>query len=712
MKPVFFLLPLTVAIAGLSGCGNSSSDVPASNQNQTSGTVTGSYYEGAKVCIDQNENGRCDAGEASVVTTSGGSYSLHGSGPIVAEISTSAIRHTTLGDAGAPVAHAMVFRAPAGAPVVNAITTEVQALVDDGNDRATAEAILAARLGVSKVQLYEDHNQEGDPAIKAALQNEIDQALTRIADATAEAGAAGDVSKALLSRFALDDKIKNVVVIYAENRSFDNLFGLYPGANGIQGVNPDAVGSYVPQKDFDGSPLATLPPSWNGITAAGQTVTVTKADSTGISNAPFALDTTVGSRNATPLSVVTNDLWHRYYQNQMQINGGANDKFAAYADAGGMTMGYYDGSKMALWKIARQYTLADNFFMGAFGGSFLNHQYLICACAPQYPHADTATAHPTIAQPDSNGKLVLAASVGSSILGAPAGPVFSGDGAITPADASGMFYAVNTMQPPYQPSNNAPSSTDGTGLYADPAKPNTLPVQTQTTIGDLLDSKHVGWTWYAGAWDDTSAAATSNRVFPSNNASTPPPVAPTFQFHHQPFNYYARLDPVNYPNYRAQHLKDYNNFVADAANGTLPPVAFYKPQGNLNQHPGYANVQDGDAHIATVINKLRASPQWKNMLVIVTYDENGGFYDHAPVPKADRWGPGSRIPAIIISPYAKKGVVDHTQYDTASILRFISHRFSLAPLPGLIVRDNALVTAGGKPMGDLTNALDLSQTPQ
>ncbi len=60
------------------------------------------------------------------------------------------------------------------------------------------------------------------------------------------------------------------------------------------------------------------------------------------------------------------------------------------------------------------------------------------------------------------------------------------------------------------------------------------------------------------------------------------------------------------------------------------------------------------------------------MLIVVTYDENGGFWDHARVPKGDRWGPGTRIPAIIVSPLAKKGFVDKTQYDTASILRFIT----------------------------------------
>ncbi|XLM20103.1 sulfatase-like hydrolase/transferase, partial [Chromobacterium piscinae] len=132
----------------------------------------------------------------------------------------------------------------------------------------------------------------------------------------------------------------------------------------------------------------------------------------------------------------------------------------------------------------------------------------------------------------------------------------------------------------------------------------------------------------------------------------------------------------------------------------LPQVAFYKPQGNLNQHPGYASVTDGDAHIASVIAQLQKSPQWKNMLVIVTYDENGGFYDHAAVPKGDGWGPGTRIPAIVISPFAKKGFVDHTQYDTASILRFLTRRFGLKPLPGVTARDAALVKNGGKPMGD------------
>jgi phospholipase C len=101
------------------------------------------------------------------------------------------------------------------------------------------------------------------------------------------------------------------------------------------------------------------------------------------------------------------------------------------------------------------------------------------------------------------------------------------------------------------------------------------------------------------------------------------------------------------------------------------------------------------------LGRLRQSPQWKDMAVIVTYDENGGFWDHVPPPAGsgwgDRWGPGTRIPTIIISPYAKRGYIDSTSYDTTSILKFITRRFGLEPLSG--VRTN---------VGDLTAAFDFA----
>lgn len=95
--------------------------------------------------------------------------------------------------------------------------------------------------------------------------------------------------------------------------------------------------------------------------------------------------------------------------------------------------------------------------------------------------------------------------------------------------------------------------------------------------------------------------------------------------------------------------------------------------------------------------------------MVVTYDENGGFWDHVAPPKADRWGPGNRIPAIIVSPYAKMGTIDHTQYDTTSILRFITARYDLPMLQGLVARDTALRGNGQPAMGDLAAALDLTR---
>jgi phospholipase C len=475
--------------------------------------------------------------------------------------------------------------------------------------------------------------------------------------------------------------IDTVVVIYAENRSFDNLYGHFPGAEGLD----DASAESQRQVDVDGNPLSELPPIWGGLTGKGVTPVISEAMTAHMGNGPFAIDDAKGYNVSQ--SVITRDLWHRFYQNQMQIDGGRNDKFAAYADSGGLTMGHYDGSQMAMWQVAQKYTLADHFFMGAFGGSFFNHQWLACACAPYYPNADKSPAKPSIAVVEADGvTLTPAANTPKSALKGI--PKFVSDGNLTPD-----FYAVNTMQPPYQPSANKPAA-GGDKAYADPSQPTTLPPQTNKTLGDALSDKGITWAWYGGAW---------GAVLSTGNAS---PI-PNFQYHHQPYNYFANFAPGTPA--RAEHLRDGGlsgvAFIKAIDDGTLPQVSFYKPQGNLNEHAGYADVQSGDAHIADLVSHLEKSPQWSHMLVIVTYDENGGFWDHVAPPKADRWGPGTRIPAIIIGPYAKRGFVDHTEYDTTSIIKFITERFNLDELPGLKNRDLGLLAHGNPPLGDFSTAL-------
>ncbi len=519
---------------------------------------------------------------------------------------------------------------------------------------------------------------------------------------------------------ALRAKVATIVVIYAENRAFDNLYGNFPGARGLSeviGRDGRPLPAYAAQRDREGTVLATLPQTWGGVTAPGYTPVVTQAQSAGLPNAPFPIEHAFAAQSGVtlPVSVITRDLYHRFFEHQMQIDGGRNDQYAAWSDAGGLTMGYYDTSASALYALARQYVLADDFFQGAFGGSFLNHQYLICACAPQYPNSDKAEAKPSIAFLDADAaghylpRLTTAKDSPASALDGP--PKFERSGNIAPAAyfGDGKFYAVNTMQPPYQPSGNAPAAADSSGRYADAAKATTLPPQAAPTIGDRLSAKNIPWIWYAGAWD----AAIADGEQPTKKARrviyapSTPGGSPDFQPHHQPFNYYAAFDPATQAAQRAAHLKDYADLLADIDAGRLPPVVFYKPQGNLNQHPGYASIADGDAHIAELVAKLRAGPQWNHMVVVITYDEYGGAWDHVAPPRGDLLGPGSRIPALIVSPFARKGTVDHTPYDTASILRLIIRRFDLAGLPGITVRDRGLAEHGEPPMGDLTNALEL-----
>jgi phospholipase C len=478
---------------------------------------------------------------------------------------------------------------------------------------------------------------------------------------------AGCATQEAARKSALDD-VDTIVVIYAENHSFDNMYGMFPGANGVASAFPHAT----KQVDHDDTRLPHLPPVYtNG-----------KPDPkypNSMPNGPFRIDLPPIDRRFD--EIVPSPI-HNYYQNIEQINGGNNNKFVAMTTVGSWVMGYYDGSSLEVWKWAQRYTLADNFFMGAFGGSFLNHHWLICACTPVFMDAPESMR----AQLDPNGKLRRRPNSPKSVL---EGPVQVFDGAISPDG-----YAVNTGQPPFQPSG-VPPAPGGNPDLADPEK-FPLPPQTAKTIGDTLSAKRVSWTWYAGGWNQALAdgrrAPDAKRMVIYNRDAG----SPNFQPHHQPFNFYARFAPGTED--RAVHLKDGEDFVEAIDKGTLPQVSFYKPAGRLTQHPSYTDIHSGDIHISELLAKLEKSPQWPRMLVIVTYDENGGYWDHVAPPHgegwADRWGPGTRIPTILVGPTVKRGFVDHTAYDTTSILKLITERFGLEPLPGVRRR-----------VGDLTNAL-------
>src|SRR5207302_2108077 len=137
-------------------------------------------------------------------------------------------------------------------------------------------------------------------------------------------------------------KIKTIVVIYAENRSFDHLYGLFPGANGIA----DATVQQKTQLDHDGTPL----PQLTIFGAEG------KPDPRfpRLPNQPFRIDLPPIN---IPLDKIGPSPIHAFYHHQEQLNGGENNMFAAMSTVGGWVMGHFDGSTLRLWQWAKEYTL-------------------------------------------------------------------------------------------------------------------------------------------------------------------------------------------------------------------------------------------------------------------------------------------------------------------------------------------------------------------
>lgn len=429
------------------------------------------------------------------------------------------------------------------------------------------------------------------------------------------------------------DRIGHIIVLFLENRSFDHLYGMFPGADGV-----DNAGFAAIQVSETSRPFVTLPAVINNrwLWRGGMPPSLAGVDTRflpGLPNGPFRAD------QFMTLEERTGDLVHRFYQEQEQIHDGKMDRFVALSGAGALPMGYFDGRPLPLYRLAAEYTLADRFFHAAFGGGFLNHFWLICACTPRYDDAPRSL----VAELDDHERMVR-------------------DGAVTPDG-----YAVNTINPVSEPHD--PRITDSRQL---------LPLQKMPTIGRLLTDAGVSWAWYAGGFANAEAGHPD----------------PTFIYHHQPFVYFA--DYAKGTPGRAEHLFDQRDMIRAIRDRTLPAVSFYKPIGSDDEHPGYTDIVRGDKHAALIIDEIQKSFIWDDAVIIVTYAGNGGIWDHVAPPKIDRWGPGTRVPAIIISPFAKRHFVDHTTYDTTSILKLIETRWHLTPLGK---RDAAAA--------DLTNALQL-----
>jgi acid phosphatase len=479
---------------------------------------------------------------------------------------------------------------------------------------------------------------------------------------------------------------KHVVVLYQENHSFDNLYGHWGNVGGdhLDGV-ADAPRRHTVQVAQDGTRYKCLPQ--NDVNLTSPPLATTCHDpahgtpKSRFTNRPFTIDHYIAPSDKTcPKPGVfaedgvlknspgalpggcTRDLVHRFYQEQYQINGGRQNRYLTGSDALGLTMGTYATKRLPIYRYlhaagAPHYVIADRFFQGAHGGSFLNHQWLIAGRAPiDNSHGRLGAEHSVV---DANGmptEYPQYTPTRKDVV----------DGQLTRACPGGHVanyklacgdFAVNTVQPASPPFK---AGDPQIGLINDKRYPN---------IGDRLTAKGISWNWYSGGW---WAAAAGHP-------------GPLFQYHHQPFNYFAAYAPGK-PG-RA-HLKGEANFFKAARSGHLPTVSFVKPYGAENEHPGYASATGGDRHLVKLIRAVLNGPQARSTLIIVTYDEFGGQWDHVPPPGPgsstpgpyDAFGPGTRIPALFVAKNLRRSGVDHRSYDTTSIIASMERSFDVRPV--------------------------------
>jgi phospholipase C len=333
------------------------------------------------------------------------------------------------------------------------------------------------------------------------------------------------------------------------------------------------------------------------------------------------------------------DVNHGYADMITMVDGGKMDKFYAMNSKGtnptrgNLSMSHFDYNEIpAYWQYAQHFALADNYFQPISGPSTPGALYLVAAQS-------------------GNGSDPASNTVPSSQI--------TGD----PTPKNGPFGG-----------DNYPGLTYNL---------------TYKNIGDLLTASQQSWAWYSGGWDAAKAATNATQPADKNSLSTVSPEALKYSPHHNPFQYFQNYEDGKYNN----NLKDYNNFAQDVENGTLPQVSFVKGGYGDDEHPGTGNQSTPSAEDFTVktINQIMNSPSWKDTAIIVTYDEGGGFYDHISPPDAVKSADGmvgdsTRVPCLVISPYAKENYVSHVQYDHTSILKFIEWNYQL---PALNNRDAA-----------------------
>lgn len=451
--------------------------------------------------------------------------------------------------------------------------------------------------------------------------------------------------------------IQHLVVIFQENVSFDHYFGTYPHA--ANGPNEPA---FIPRPHT---------PAVNGFTK------------TFLQDNPNARNPANGEGAINPFRLsraqaATADQDHEYTDEQRAFDGGAMDLFPAHTGNGealpgapaaqggkGQVMGYYDGNTVtALWNYAQHFALNDNNYGTTFG--------------PSTPGALNLVSGQT------NGVVATLNDTTEEVVG----------------DGAGGLTLIGDADPIGDVCSSAKSGQVRMG------GPN---------IGDALNEAGITWGFFEGGFDLTRSNADGSTGCQRHTLSTVTNVTKADYIpHHQPFQYYAStanptharpasVATIGASGDAANHQYDLEDFYAALNTGNLPAVSFLKASGYQDGHAGYSDPLDEQQFLVHVLNMLQQRPEWRSTAVVIAYDDSDGWYDHQPGPRSNaskssadaldgpglcqgqatlpgidgktpaqgRCGMGPRLPLLVISPWARENMMDHTATDLSSIIRFI-----------------------------------------
>jgi phospholipase C len=477
--------------------------------------------------------------------------------------------------------------------------------------------------------------------------------------------------------------IKHLIVIFGENRSFDHYFGTYPNATNPTGEPVFTSAAGTPAVNGLTNALLTNNPN---VTNASNIAAATAAGFPTTDMNPFRLDRSQAN---------TADMNHSYTPEQLAEDNGVMDAFVANtgtASAGGagafgtvaQVMGFFDGNTVtSMWNYAQNFAMSDNAYTNDFGPSTPGALGVVAGTTNG---AVPGVGTPSVI-PDGQGGLTLINDTD------PAGDVCSS----TTSTVSMTSKNIGDLL-------NAKGITWGGfmgGFNLQTVNANGTVGCKRSTFSTVLNSSPADYVQHHAWFQYYTSTANLAHTRPTSVALI------------------GQTDPLDSTATPVHHQYDYNDFIAAVSTGNYPSVNYIKAPSIGDGHPGNSDPLDEQSFVTNVVNFLEQQPDWKNTAVIVTYDDSDGWYDHRfggvtassfdsatsegvnlpskTVKGADqlngagvcnvsgaqqgmgvnggavngRCGPGTRIPFLVISPWAKTNFVDDTPISQASVIRFI-----------------------------------------